>query len=87
MNLQDLYSRYATDVRRFELYLCGNAGLADDLTSETFLKAWSSSAPIREATVSLPLHDRAAPVSIRIAAIVAARSADRYDAFGGADPG
>jgi len=51
MDLQDLYSRYATDVRRFALYLCGNAALADDLTSETFLKAWSSSAPIREATV------------------------------------
>jgi RNA polymerase sigma-70 factor (ECF subfamily) len=51
MDLQDLYSRYAADVRRFALYLCGNEALADDLTSETFLRAWSSSSPIRESTV------------------------------------
>jgi RNA polymerase sigma-70 factor (ECF subfamily) len=51
MELHDLYSRYARDVRRFALYLCGNEALADDLTSETFLRAWSSSAPIRESTV------------------------------------
>ena len=51
MDLQDLYSRYAADVRRFALYLCGNAALADDLTSETFLRAWCSASPIRESTV------------------------------------
>lgn len=51
MDLHDLYSRYASDVRRFALYLCGNAALADDLTSETFLRAWSSATPIRESTV------------------------------------
>ena len=51
MDLHDLYSRYASDVRRFALYLCGNEALADDLTSETFLRAWSSATPIRESTV------------------------------------
>ena len=51
MNLHDLYSRYAGDVHRFALYLSGNAALADDLTSETFLRAWNSSTPIRESTV------------------------------------
>jgi RNA polymerase sigma-70 factor (ECF subfamily) len=51
MDLHDLYSRYASDVRRFALYLCGNEAVADDLTSETFLRAWSSSTPIRESTV------------------------------------
>jgi RNA polymerase sigma-70 factor (ECF subfamily) len=51
MDLHDLYSRYAADVHRFALYLSGNAALADDLTSETFLRAWSSASPIREATV------------------------------------
>src|SRR5262245_25054221 len=51
MDLHDLYSRYAGDVRRFALYLCGNEALADDLTSETFLRAWNSSSPIRESTV------------------------------------
>ena len=48
MDLHDLYSRYAS---RFALYLCGNEALADDLTSETFLRAWSSATPIRESTV------------------------------------
>jgi RNA polymerase sigma-70 factor (ECF subfamily) len=51
MDLHDLYSRYAPDVHRFALYLCGDRTLADDLTSDTFLRAWSSAAPIRETTV------------------------------------
>ena len=51
MDLQDLYSRHAADVRRFARYLCGNELLADDLTSETFLRAWCASSPIREPTV------------------------------------
>jgi DNA-directed RNA polymerase specialized sigma24 family protein len=41
MDLHELYSRYAADVRRFALYLCGDEALADDITSETFLRAWS----------------------------------------------
>ena len=51
MDLHALYVKYAADVHRFALYLCGNPALADDLTSETFLRAWSSSSPIREASV------------------------------------
>jgi len=51
MDLHDLYTRYAAHVHRFALYLCGDRALADDLTSETFLRAWSSASPIREATV------------------------------------
>jgi RNA polymerase sigma-70 factor (ECF subfamily) len=51
MDFHDLYRRYAGDVRRFALYLSGNAALADDITSETFLRAWSSVERIREATV------------------------------------
>jgi RNA polymerase sigma-70 factor (ECF subfamily) len=51
MDFHDLYSRYARDVHRFALYLSGDQALADDITSETFLRAWSSTAPIREATV------------------------------------
>jgi RNA polymerase sigma-70 factor (ECF subfamily) len=51
MDLHDLYTRYAADVHRFALYLSGNQALADDLTSETFLRAWSAASPIREATV------------------------------------
>jgi RNA polymerase sigma-70 factor, ECF subfamily len=51
LDLHDLYSRYAADVRRFALYLTGDVALADDITSETFLQAWSSVGRIREATV------------------------------------
>jgi len=51
MDFHDLYSRYAADVHRFSMYLACNPALADDITSETFLRAWSSAAPIREATV------------------------------------
>ena len=51
LDLSDLYSRYAADVRRFALYLTGDGALADDITSETFLRAWSSVGRIREATV------------------------------------
>jgi RNA polymerase sigma-70 factor, ECF subfamily len=51
MDFHDLYERYAADVRRFALYLSGNAALADDITSETFLRAWSSVERIRAATV------------------------------------
>jgi RNA polymerase sigma-70 factor, ECF subfamily len=51
MDFHDLYGRYAADVRRFALYLSGDEALADDITSETFLRAWSSVERIREATV------------------------------------
>ena len=53
LDLPDLYSRYAADVRRFALYLTGDGALADDITSETFLRAWNSVGRIREATVTL----------------------------------
>jgi RNA polymerase sigma-70 factor, ECF subfamily len=47
----EIYVRHAGEVRRFALYLSGNAALADDITSETFVRAWTASGPIREATV------------------------------------
>lgn len=46
-----LYQRYAPIVRRFALFLCGNSALADDITSETFVRAWKSQGKIQEATV------------------------------------
>lgn len=46
-----LYQSYAPLVRRFALFLCGNPALADDITSETFVRAWTSRGKIREATV------------------------------------
>jgi RNA polymerase sigma-70 factor (ECF subfamily) len=50
-DFHELYTRYARDVHRFALYLSCDPALADDITSETFLRAWSSASPIREATV------------------------------------
>jgi RNA polymerase sigma-70 factor, ECF subfamily len=51
MDFHELYVRYARDVHRFALYLTCNAALAEDITSEAFLRAWSAAGPIREATV------------------------------------
>jgi RNA polymerase sigma-70 factor, ECF subfamily len=46
-----LYRRHAPDVFRFALYLSGNRSDAEDITSETFVRAWAASEPIRVATV------------------------------------
>jgi len=46
-----LYDRYATDVFRFSLYLCGNRHDAEDITSETFVRVWTAPGEIRMATV------------------------------------
>jgi RNA polymerase sigma-70 factor (ECF subfamily) len=50
-DFHSLYQRYAPQVHRFALFLCGEAALADDITSETFVRAWTSRGKIREATV------------------------------------
>src|SRR5271156_4370476 len=46
-----LYKKYAPDVYQFALYLSGERGEAEDITSETFVRVWASSEPIRVATV------------------------------------
>lgn len=51
MNFSDLYGRYAQDVHRFALYLCGNQSLAEDLTSETFVRALCGHTDLRLGTV------------------------------------
>ncbi|SRR5579859_613044 len=50
-DFHSLYQLYAPQVHRFALYLCGDAALADDITSETFVRAWTARGKIREATV------------------------------------
>ena len=47
----ELYEKYSRDVYRFALYLSGDPALADDVTSETFVRVWSSPEPVRLATV------------------------------------
>ena len=51
MNFSELYRRYAPDVHRFALYLCGNEAMAEDLTSETFVRALSGPTDLRLGTV------------------------------------
>jgi RNA polymerase sigma-70 factor (ECF subfamily) len=51
MNFSELYGRYAQDVHRFALYLCGNQSLAEDLTSETFVRALCGPTDLRLGTV------------------------------------
>jgi RNA polymerase sigma-70 factor (ECF subfamily) len=46
-----LYQKHARDVYHFALYLSGERGEAEDITSETFVRVWASSEPIRTATV------------------------------------
>jgi RNA polymerase sigma-70 factor (ECF subfamily) len=51
MDFHSFYQSYAPQVHRFVLFLCGDSTLADDITSETFVRAWTSRGKIREATV------------------------------------
>jgi RNA polymerase sigma-70 factor, ECF subfamily len=51
MDFDTLYQRYARDVYRFALYLSGRPDEADDITAETFVRAWTSRQPIRVGTV------------------------------------
>ncbi len=47
----ELYRAHAPDVFRFAYYLSGNRSEAEDITAETFVRAWASPEPIRMATV------------------------------------
>ncbi len=40
VEFSSLYREYARDVHRFALFLSGDAALADDIVSETFVRAW-----------------------------------------------
>jgi RNA polymerase sigma-70 factor (ECF subfamily) len=51
MNFPEVYERYARDVHRFALYLCGNHAVAEDLTAETFVHAFCGSSDFRVGTV------------------------------------
>lgn len=50
-NFTALYEQYAGDVFRFALYLTSNRAQAEDITSETFLRAWTSGTALRATTV------------------------------------
>jgi RNA polymerase sigma-70 factor (ECF subfamily) len=51
MDFSEIYERYAGDVHRFAYYLSGNRTLAEDLTSETFVRALCVRSDLRVGTV------------------------------------
>jgi RNA polymerase sigma-70 factor (ECF subfamily) len=51
MDFSEIYEKYARDVHRFSLYLSGDRELAEDLTSETFVRALCGPAHLRVDTV------------------------------------
>lgn len=51
IDFKHLYETYAADVHRFSLWLAGDGDEAEDITSETFLRAWSRRDDIRTETL------------------------------------
>lgn len=52
MTFHELYERYAADVYRFAYWLAGSSADAEDITSETMIRAWvGSNRQIRTETV------------------------------------
>ena len=51
ISFHELYERHARDVYRFALFLTGNPATAEDLTSDTFVRAWTARGTIREESV------------------------------------
>jgi RNA polymerase sigma-70 factor (ECF subfamily) len=48
---REIYERHYRDVYRFALFLSGHPSKADDLTAETFVRAWTARDRIRQASV------------------------------------
>jgi RNA polymerase sigma-70 factor (ECF subfamily) len=65
LNFLDLYESYATDVYRFALWLAGDSFEAEDITSETFIRAWSHNSKIRMETLKAYLFTIARNVYLR----------------------
>jgi len=51
LTFQDLYETYAPDVYRFAVWLAGDQSEAEDITSETFVRAWVHIDRIRTETL------------------------------------
>ena len=51
INFHELYNKYAKDIYRFVFWLAGNSQDAEDITSETFMRAWMSKSTIKTETV------------------------------------
>jgi RNA polymerase sigma-70 factor (ECF subfamily) len=51
LSFQDLYESYATEVYRFARWLAGDGFEAEDITSETFIRAWVHNSTFRTETL------------------------------------
>jgi RNA polymerase sigma-70 factor (ECF subfamily) len=51
LSFHELYEQHFRDVHRFALFLCGDPAMADDLTADTFVRAWTARGSIRETTL------------------------------------
>jgi RNA polymerase sigma-70 factor (ECF subfamily) len=51
LTFHDIYTEHAAHVHWFALFLTHDSALADDLTSETFLRAWSAAERMERATM------------------------------------
>lgn len=51
LDFKNLYESYAADVYRFALSLSGDSTEAEDITSETFIRAWAKRSKIRTETL------------------------------------
>ena len=51
LSFEDLHEEYAPEVYRFALWLAGDTFEAEDITSETFVRAWSRFDHIRTETL------------------------------------
>src|SRR5262245_39156132 len=47
LDFDSIYRQHWADVLRFSLYLCGNTTEAEDLAATTFLRAFTSTQPVR----------------------------------------
>jgi len=51
VNFHELYESYAADIYRFAFWLAGDSSEAEDITSETFIRAWVNHSTIRTETL------------------------------------
>ena len=51
VDFHSVYERYSQDVYRFVCFLSGDASLAEEITQETFVRAWVTPEQIRVGTV------------------------------------
>jgi len=51
INFHQLYESYAADVYRFAYWLAGDSAEAEDITAETFIRAWVKHSSIRTETL------------------------------------